>query len=140
MPPASCHFVLRLIDRCLGGYYARTGDADQKRNVLRTDGGERHDPSRLAHAKQSNLRAVDIGACLQVLEGSHHVAGQVVERGRIPVPRRSAHTPFVVPEDRDTAAFRPDEETRRAVVELREHRRAVNVRPLNPVEHPDRAA
>ena len=45
------HFVLRLIDGRLGGWYACAGDADQKGHVLRADGGERHDPSRLADAQ-----------------------------------------------------------------------------------------
>ena len=87
------------------GWYACAGDADQKGNVFRADGGERHDPSGLADAEQANLRAVDIAACLQVLEGGHDVAGQIVERSRVPVPGRSTDTPFVVPEDRHAAAY-----------------------------------
>ena len=104
------HLVSRLIDGRLGRWYARAGDADQEGRVFRADGGERHDPSRLADPQQSNLRAVDIAACLQVLEGGHHVAGQIVERGRVPVAGRSADTPLVVPEHRDAAA---DQEPRK---------------------------
>ncbi len=36
--------------------------------------------------------------------GGHHVAGQIVERGRVPVARRSTDTALVVPEDRHAVA------------------------------------
>ena len=107
--PGHRHFVPRLIDGRLGRRDACAGDADQKGNVFRPNGRERHDPSRLAHAQQSDLRAVDIAASLQVLGGSHDIARQIVERCRVPVARRSAHTPLVVPEDRHAA---PDQEPR----------------------------
>src|SRR6266487_4251905 len=40
----------------------------------------------------------DVAARLQVLERRHGVAGQIVERGGVPVPGRSAHAPFVIAE------------------------------------------
>src|SRR5260370_22420428 len=103
--PSHRHFVPRLLDCRLCWWYACAGDADQKGNVLRPDGRERHDPSGLANAQQSNLSTINIAACLQVLDGGHDVAGQIVERSRVPVSRRSTYTPFVIPEHHHAAAY-----------------------------------
>ena len=67
----------------------------------RSNRGDWHDPARLAHAKQSDLGAVDIVSRLQILEGRHRVAGKILERCRVPVAARFAHAPFVVSEHGD---------------------------------------
>src|SRR5947209_6326777 len=104
------HLALRVVDRGFGGRDSRAGDADQKCNVFCADGGQRHDPSRLAYTDKSDLRVIDIAACPQVLESRHDVAGQVSERGRFPVPRRSADSALIVAKHGDAVA---DEEARK---------------------------
>jgi hypothetical protein len=87
-----------------------TGDADQKCSVFRPDGGERHDPTRLAYTHQTNLCEIDIASGLQVFERGHHVAGEIVKRRRVPVSRRSAHTSVAVPQERHAASYQEPRE------------------------------
>jgi hypothetical protein len=75
----SRQLVLCLIECGLRHRYACTGDADQKGEIFRAGGGERHDPSRLAPSEQANLSGVDLAASLEELEGRHDIAGQIVE-------------------------------------------------------------
>jgi hypothetical protein len=103
--PQCRHLVLCLIDRRLGDGNTGAGHADQKRDVCRPDGGQRHDPSRLADSQQPNLPPVDILARLQVLDTRNDVAREILERRRLPVARRTAHPAFVIREHRHPVAY-----------------------------------
>ena len=99
-----CHrqLISRLIDGRFGRCHASAGDADQKSDILRAQGSERHGPTRLADPQQPKRSSRQYrAASSKTRQRRPRRPPGPREGGRIPVAGRFADAPFVETEQRD---------------------------------------